>query len=62
MNKIHINISNHTGRPAGTTKSYLSMRNGYVIKAYYMGFSCKAIAKSYELHVNTVRRIIKSSK
>lgn len=59
MTKIIINLNNHqSGRPAGSTKEYLSMRDGYIIKAYREGMRRRVIADLMGLSYNRVCKVL----
>ncbi len=63
MTKIIININNHKcGRPEGSTKSYLKVRNGAIIKAYRQGMRKKVIASLLGLSLSTVYAVLKDNK
>lgn len=63
MTKIIININNHhSGRPAGTTKEYIRVRNGAIIKADRQGMRKKVIAKLLGLNINIVYTVLKDNK
>jgi len=63
MKKIIINNNNHeAGRPIGSTKEYMRVRNGAIIKAYHKGMRRKIIADLLGLSLNTVYKVLKDNK
>ncbi len=63
MGKIIINNNNHTpGKPLGSNKEYIAMRNGYIMKAYYSGMRRKTIADMMGLSHQLVCKVVKENK
>lgn len=62
MTKIIMNISHTPGCPKGSNKSYIAMRNGYIMKAWYKGMRRKSIATLMGLSNQLVSKVIKDNK